>query len=131
MADDVFVEGDENHLLAVGREVREPVVEFAKGDLLLVGALSEHTPDLHVSGALGVEIDVAAVGRIFGAVVEAFGGGETGFTAAFNGDGVDVEVFVALTHVALADESERFAVRRPAVPVGGGALRNALGSATS
>ena len=119
MAGDALVVSEEDHRLAVGREVREPVVAVVAGDLFLIGAVRLHAPDLHVSGALGVEVNVCAVGRVLGAVVEAGGGGEARFVAARDGDGVDVEVAVAL-----AGEGESLAVGRPAVPVRGSIRRD-------
>jgi hypothetical protein len=72
-----------------------------------------------VSGALGVEIDVAPVRRVFGTVVETFGGGKAGFLASGDGNGVDVEFLVALS-----DEGECLAVGRPAVPIRRSFLRD-------
>jgi hypothetical protein len=71
MADYIAPVGEENHPLAVGRDVREPIVVIVEGDLFLIAAVGVHAPDLHVAGALGVEVDVLAVGRILGAIVEA------------------------------------------------------------
>lgn len=62
MAGDFFLVGEENHLLAIGGEVREPIVEVVEGDLLLLAAIGMHAPDLHVAGALGIEINVFAIG---------------------------------------------------------------------
>ena len=76
-------------------------------------AVGGHAPDLHLAGALGVEINILAVGRKFGAVVEAGGGGEALLFAASGGDGVNVELVVAL-----AAEGEGFAIGGPAVPIG-------------
>src|ERR1017187_567866 len=114
MAGDVFPVGEKNHPLAVGRNVGKPVVEFVEGNLFLSAAISLHAPDLHVAGAFGVEVNVFAVGRIFGAVVEAGSGGEASLAAAGDRDGIDVELAIAL-----ADESQRLPVRRPAVPIRG------------
>ncbi len=74
VADDGFVEGDDGHKFAVGRDVGKPVVVFVVGDLFLRGAIGMHAPDLHLTGADGIEVDKLAVGRIFGAVIETFGG---------------------------------------------------------
>jgi hypothetical protein len=69
-----------------------------------------------VPGALGVEVDVSAVGGIFWSVIEAGGGSEAGFFAAGDGKGIDVEVVNSVLQ-ALAGEGDGFAVGRPAVPV--------------
>ena len=94
--------------------MREPVVVIVVRYLFLVTAIRLHSPDLHVSGALGVEINVSAVGRVLGAVVESGSSGQAGFLAACSGDGVYVEVVAAL-----AGKGQGLSVRRPAVPVGG------------
>ncbi len=60
---------------AIGGWMGKPVrIGRVFGDLLLVGAIRLHAPDFHVAGALGVKIDILAVGRIFGPIVEALGG---------------------------------------------------------
>ena len=69
MIDDAFFIGEEDHLLAVGRDVREPVVQLVLGELFLVGAVGLHPPDLHRTGAVGVEVDELPVAGVFGAVV--------------------------------------------------------------
>ena len=114
----------------------EPVVRIFAQHLLLVRSVRVHAPDLHVACPLGVEIDVSAVGREFGAIVEARCNGELGFIAAGCGNRVNVEVgsigaldlaAAALSGQdlivisALACKDECFAVRGPAVPVGRGA----------
>src|SRR5690242_20610325 len=71
-----------------------------------------HAPNLHGAAALGVEVDELAIRRIFGAVVEAFRGGEARFGTAGSRNRVDVKVAVAL-----ADERQCFSVRRPSMPV--------------
>src|SRR3982751_4698876 len=89
---EVFWIRDENHLLAVGGEGGKPVVEVVVGHLLLAGAIGVHAPDLHPSGAGGVEVDVLAVGGKLGAILAGGIGGETGLGAAGGGDGVNIPV---------------------------------------
>src|ERR1700688_257674 len=120
MAGDFGAVGEEDHPFAVGRNVGKPVVEIVEGEFLLTGAVGVHAPDLHVAGALGVEINIFAVGGIFRSVVETGSGGEAGLVAAGGGDGVDVEVAVAA-----AGEGELAAIGRPAVPIGRRILRDA------
>ena len=81
--------------------MRKPVVEVVGENLLLLAAVRLHPPNLHVPGALGIEIDVLTIGRVFGAIVEAFGSCEARLITAGNRDCVDVEIAIAL-----ADEGE-------------------------
>src|SRR6266566_4433969 len=103
---------EKNHPLAVGRNVWEPVVIVVGENLLLITAVGLHAPDLHVSGALGVEVNVLAVGRILGTIVETHRGGEACFFSARDWNCVDVEFTVALT-----DKGEGLAIRRPTMPI--------------
>src|ERR1035441_2342186 len=113
MAGDVLLIREEDHRLAIRRDVGEPVVEAVEGDLLLGAAVGVHAPDLHAAAALGVEVDVLAIGRIFGTIVEALGSSEASlFTSAYR-DGVDVELAVTLGTVG-----ECLAVGRPTMPIG-------------
>src|SRR5271163_2195990 len=123
MSADVSLIGEEDHPLSVGRNVREPIVVAVGSDLLLFRAVGLHAPDLHHAGALGIEINIFSIGRIFGAVVEALGGGETRFFASGGGNGVDVKIAVAFP-----DKGESSAVRRPAMPIRGRTLGDAPGS---
>lgn len=52
---------EENDPLAVGREVREPVLEIVVGELLRLTADGPPAQQLHRAGAGGVEVDVSAV----------------------------------------------------------------------
>ena len=114
MASHSLVVGQEYHPLAVGRDVWEPVVEVVVGNLFLQRSRTFHSPDLHGSGANGIEVDEGSIGRVFGAVVETLGGGEESLVAAREGVGL-----ISNSAVALPYEGQRFAVRRPNMPVGG------------
>src|SRR3989449_11273547 len=81
--------------LAVGRNVREPVVEAVVRDLLLARAIGSHPPDLHPSAPRGVEVDVRAVGRELGSVVQSRRDRETDLLATADGDLVHVQLAVA------------------------------------
>src|SRR5262245_6064572 len=113
MAFHIFLIRKEYQPFAVRRGVSEPVVVFVGDDGFLAAAVGMHAPNFHFSGAVGVEVDVFTVGRILRAVVEAGRGGEALFATAGCGDGVDVELAVALGTIR-----QRLAVRRPAVPIG-------------
>ncbi len=73
-----------------------------------------------MAGALGVEINVLPVRGIFGAIVETLRSGETSFVAAGDRNCVDVEIAIAL-----ANEGESLAIRRPAMPIRRSVLRDA------
>src|SRR5438876_10371100 len=120
MSGHIFFIREKDHPFSIGRNMRKPVVVIVGEDLLLIAAVGLHTPDLHVSGALGVEIDVLTIGRIFGAVVKSLCGCKTSFITASYGNRVDIKVAIAL-----ADEGESLAIRRPAVPVRGSVLGDA------
>ncbi len=114
VAGDVALVAQIHDALVVGGGVGEPVVALVKGELCLATTVGQHAPDLHQAGADRVEVDVLAVGGIFGAVVEAFGSGEADFVAARDRDRIDVVVAVALGAV-----DEGFAIGGPAVPIAG------------
>src|ERR1700722_18705132 len=111
---------EENHPLAVWRDVRKPVIEIIGEDLLLLASVGFHSPDLHTAGALGVEINIFTVRRIFGTIVEAFGGREPCLFSAGRRNRIDIEV-----SLTLANERQRFTVGRPAVPIRWRLLRDA------
>src|SRR3984893_11329123 len=111
MAGHVRTVSEEYHPLTIGRNVRKPVIEIVGENLLLLAAIGLHAPDLHMSGAFGVEVDVVAVRRVFGAVIQAFGRGQARLFAARYGDRVNIKVAIAL-----ADKGERLAVGRPTSP---------------
>src|SRR5208283_472912 len=121
MAGHVGVVGEEDHPLAVGGNVGKPVVVIVGENLLLLAAVGLHAPDLHVTGALGVEVDIFSVRGVFGTVVLALCRGKAGFFTSCRGNGVDVDFAFAFT-----DEGERLSVGRPSVPVG----RRLLGEAS-
>jgi hypothetical protein len=57
--------GKEGDPFAIGRRVRKPVARvIVIGDLNGIGAISVNAPDLHVTAAHGIEIDIFAVRRI-------------------------------------------------------------------
>src|SRR5262245_34157139 len=91
--------------------MREPIVVFIGRDLFLLRTVRFHPPDLHQAGAVGAEINRAAIRRIFRAVIEAGRGREPFFFAAIGGDGVNVELTFSFRAVR-----ECLAVRRPSVP---------------
>src|SRR5579864_4643175 len=92
----------------------EPIVVIVGENLLLIAVVGLHAPDLHVPGALGIEINVFAIGGVLRAIVEAFGSGQPSFFPARHRNCIDVKIAVAL-----ADEGQCLSVRRPAMPVGG------------
>src|SRR4029077_15742401 len=115
MSGDIFIVGQEDHPLSVGRDVREPVVEIIRRDLFLSAAVRLHAPDLHEAGALGVEVNIFAIRRVVWTIVEPLCGSETSLVAAGDWDGVDIEI-----SISLSDESERGSIRGPAMPIGWG-----------
>ena len=79
MPGDIFFVSEEDHPLAIRRDVREPVVELIRRNLFLAASVRPHAPDLHAAGALGVEVNVVAVRRVLGPVVESLGRWSDGF----------------------------------------------------
>ena len=113
--------GDVHHLAAVGRDMGEPVFEVVADDHLGLGivrasAISRQTPDGFFAGAIGIDVDPFAVGRIVGAVVVVDVRGESLLHSPGSGQAVDVKLTAT---VALGHEGERLVVRRPAVEVAG------------
>ena len=110
-----FVVGDEYNGFSVRGDVGEPgVTGFVKGHLGLFGAVCLHAPDLHESGAYGIEPDVLSAGGIFRSVIQTFGSGQAGFFTSFRRDGIDVIVAVSFGAIG-----KLFAVGAPAVEVAG------------
>src|SRR5262245_42926325 len=91
----------------------KPVVVIIDGDLRLLASIGLHSPDLHPARSLGVEIDILAVRRVVGAIVQTRRRGKTLLFSAFNRNCVDIELIVPLTA-----EGQCLAVCRPSVPVG-------------
>src|ERR1700674_3197670 len=120
MADHVRFISKKHHPLPIGRDVREPVVELVGKYLLLVASVRLHSPDLHMACALGVEVDVFPVGRVFRTVIKAFGCSHSVLFTAGCGYRLDVELAVAL-----ANECEGLSVPRPTMPIGRRLLRDA------
>ena len=112
MAGHIFCVGKKNNPPAVRRRMREPVAVVVGCDLFLFRAVGFHPPDLHSAGPLGIEINIFPVRRIIRAVVQTGRGGQACFPAAVNGNRVNVELTVSFGAI-----SERFAIRRPAVPI--------------
>src|ERR1700716_3953733 len=120
MAGHVRFISEKHHPLPIGRDVWEPVVEIVGKYLLLIASVRLHSPDLHMACALGVEVNVFPVGRVFRTVIKAFGCSQSGLFAAGCGYLVDVELALAL-----ANECERLSIRRPTMPIRGRILRDA------
>src|SRR5260370_7742854 len=106
------VKRHEHPLLPIRREVRKPIVLFAKRDLLLFATIRAHPPDLHVPGAFGVEVNVFAVGRVFRPIIQSLGGSKSRLLAAGSWNRVDIEIAIPL-----ADEPPCFPFRRPTFPL--------------
>ena len=106
MPGNFFLIAQEDHPPPIRGNVRKPVVKFVRGDLFLCASVRPHTPDLHGPGAVGVKVNVLAVGRILGPVVEPLGGSQAGFIATCDRNGVDIEV-----PIPLSDEGKRSAIR--------------------
>ena len=109
--------GEVDQPLAVGRGVGRRVVAVVAGDPLglgvaRAGAGGGHPPDVAIAGAVGEEVDPAAVGRILGGVVGTRAGREPALGPALGGDRVDVEPAPAIGRVG-----EPLAVGRPGVEV--------------
>ncbi|MOA00676.1 hypothetical protein D3C78_1200490 [compost metagenome] len=119
MVENVAVIGDEHHLVSLRRRVRKPVAIGAVGDALDGGAIHPHAPDLHQSGAAGIEIDPRTVRRIIRPVIATFAMGQPRLDAAFYIHGVDIEDLIANAAIG-----EALPVRRPAMPVGGKVFRH-------
>src|SRR2546429_6933020 len=110
----------------IRRNVWKPIVAIAKRDLFLLASIGPHPPDLHVPGALRVEINVFAIRRIFRAIVQSLGSRKLRLLAPGSGNRVDIKFAVPL-----ADERQRFSVRRPPMPVRRRFLRDASGRAAA
>src|SRR5436309_1951111 len=52
---------EKHHPLAVRRNMRKPIILFVEENLLLLATVGLHAPDLHVAGALGVEVNIFTV----------------------------------------------------------------------
>src|SRR5258708_6772777 len=102
----------EYQLLSIRREVRKPIVLFAKRDLFLLASIGAHPPDLHVPGAFGVEVNVLSIGRVFRPIIQSLGGSKSRLLAAGSRNRVDIEIAIPL-----ADERQRLPVPRPPMPV--------------
>src|ERR1700722_14644854 len=92
MARNAFVISEEHHPLSVRRDVRKPVIEIIMRNLLLLAPIGMHAPDLHVPGALGIEINKFPVRRIFWPVVQSLGGGPPRLLAARRRNRIDIKI---------------------------------------
>src|SRR5580700_515712 len=126
MPGDALIVRENHRPFSIRRNVREPIIQFVRRDLLLLAAVWAHAPDLRQAGTLGVEVNVFSVGRIFRAVVEAFRGRQPRLVAARDRNTVDVELTAAL-----ANEREPGAVGRPTVPIRRKILGDAPGRAAT
>src|SRR5438046_2247094 len=106
--------------------MREPVVEFIRGHLLLLAAIRMHAPDLHPAAPVRIEINPLAIRRIIRTVIQSIRARQASLSPAVQWNGVDIEVAISLGTI-----SERQAVRRPAVPIRWPQLRHAPWSAAA
>src|SRR4051812_31730678 len=104
--------------------MREPIIKFVGRNLRLLAAIGAHAPDLHRAAALGVEVNGPAIGRVVRTVIKTLGGCQARLPAAGGWNCVDIELAIAL-----GTKGERFAIGRPAVPVGWSQRGYAPGSA--
>src|SRR5437867_4818266 len=121
----VLLVGKKDHPLSIRRNMRKPVVVIVVENLLLLAAVSLHAPNLHVPGALRVEINVLTIWRIFRTVVQSFRSCTSSFIASGDGNRVDIKVAVALTN-----ECKSLSVWRPAMPIRRRVLRDSARLAT-
>src|SRR5208283_5210188 len=91
----------------------KPVVVIVRSDLLLAASVSLHSPDLHHPGTFRIKINVLAVGRIIGAVIQSWRTRQSFFFASCCRDRVNIKLTIPF-----AAESQCLSVRRPAMPVG-------------
>src|SRR5437899_12271549 len=99
--------------------MRKPIVLLPKCHLFLLASVRAHSPDLHVSRALGVEVNVLPVRRIIGTVIQSLGGGQPRLFSARCRNRIAVELAVSLTN-----ERQCLPIRRPSMPVGRRLLRD-------
>src|SRR6202035_1586029 len=103
MSCDGLVVGKKYHPISIGRDVRKPVVELIRSNLLLLASVGPHAPDLHAAGPFGIEVDVLAVRRILGAIVQTLRRGQARFFGSgASGSSYRVDIEVA---ISLADKS--------------------------
>ena len=87
------------------RETGEPVVVIVGRDLFLVRAVGLHPPDLHQTGALGIEVNVFSARRIIRAIVQTRA---SCTSSATGGNGINVKFPVALGTIR-----KHFAIGQP------------------
>jgi hypothetical protein len=113
---------EEGDHFAVGRNVREPVAGVADQELFLRAPVWVHAPNLHVAGAVRLEVDPLTIWGELGHVAlwrkESFG-------ATRDRNCISVEV-VAM----LAGKGNGLAVGRPTVKVGGAVRGDTSGGST-
>src|ERR1700687_5546628 len=112
MSDDRFVEAQKHHPLSIRRNVREPVVVVVGKDLHLLAAVGLYSPNMHVPGALGIEINVLPIRRIFRPIVESRCCRQSLLLATFHWNCVNVKIAVALPN-----KRQSSSVGRPPMPV--------------
>src|SRR5438445_12942261 len=98
--------------------MRGPVPAVIEGKLLRLAPIRTHPPDLLTAAAVGVEVDVLAVGRTVGIIADAIAGRQRMLLAALRRDREDIPRTVTRPR-----KHDRLAVRRPAMEVRGGMLR--------
>src|SRR5258708_36886029 len=107
MAGHVLWIGEKHNPFSVRRWMREPIVIIVSRDLLLIGAVRLHPPDLHRTAAFGIEINIFAIGGIVRSVVETFGRRQPLFLTVSIGIGcLDIKFPISLRTIR-----ERLAVR--------------------
>ena len=123
----VVVIGQIDHLLSVGRDVREPGIHIRiEGHLRLVLAVGLHFPNLHAAGPHAVEPDGFSVGAEFGTVIEPGRIGQPFFGSALERHHIDV-----LFHLRSAEGAVggQFAVEADPMQVTGAERRDPPGFA--
>ncbi len=95
----------------------KPVVQLVVGQLLLLGPVGPHPPDLHGAAANGVEVDVCAIRRVLRSVVESRGIGQADLRATLHRNFVDVVITPTLRGIGKITVVVRpsVQVRRPLV----------------
>src|SRR6266487_2414180 len=112
MTGHALVIGQKDEPPAVRRWVGKPIIGLISSDLFLLRAVGFHSPDLHGSGALGIEIDPVAIRGVIRSIIEALGVGQAFLLTPFGRDRIDIEFAFSLGAVR-----EQGIIRRPAMPI--------------